>query len=280
MLFAILETMRIIKSIVDTLNQCPEYIGKGILQLLVFTVGGFLVAWITTHVFGRRSEINAVEGTLLKRKLDIYEELYGKLEALKAEVVIPSDLTEAAIKALKVENVLNPINASQILSIFDSPQCLTNEFLSIDNYIVTKRLYFDNDVLIQTMRFQNYFCLFRRLLVMFEEQFVDMGIPLDKKEVADAERLLTVELGIMLQDELVDQIDKVGATMKQSFQNLSFEHHDQIEYNYDYYNSPEGPVMKELVNTRLFVEKDKITKIVSNAVSRGMAICAQTGKTK
>lgn len=273
--------MRIIKSIVDTLNQCPEYIGKGIIQLLVITVGGFMVAWITTRVFGRKSEINAVEGALLKRKLDIYEELYGKLEALKAEVVIPSDLTEAAIKALKAENVLfNPINSSQILGVFDSPQCLTNEFLSIDSYIVTKRLYFDNDVLIQTMRFQNYFGLFRRLLVMFEEQFVDTGVPLDKKEVADAERLLTVELGIMLQDELVNQIDKVGATMKQCFQNLSFEHHDQIEYNYDYYNSPEGPVMKEFVNTRLFVEKDKITKIVSNAVSLGMAICAQAGKTK
>ncbi len=273
--------MRIVRSIVDTLNQCPEYIGKGILQLLIITVGGILVAWITTRVFGWKSEINAVEGTLLKRKLDIYEELYGKLESLKAEVVVPSDITEAAIKALKAENVLfNPINASQILSIFDSPQSLTNEFLSIDNYIVTKRLYFDNDVMIQTMRFQNYFGLFRRLLVMYEEQFFDMGIPLDKKEVANVERLLTVELGIMLQDELVDQIDKVGATMKRSFQNLSFEHHDQIEYNYDYYNSPDGPVMKELMNTRLFVQKDIITKIVSNAVSMGMAISAQTGKTK
>ena len=74
--------MSIVNTISDTLNQCPEYIAKGIIQLLVFTVGGILVAWITTHVFGRKSEINAVEGALLKRKLDIYEELYGKLEAL------------------------------------------------------------------------------------------------------------------------------------------------------------------------------------------------------
>lgn len=271
--------MSIVNTISDTLNQCPEYIAKGIIQLLVFTVGGILVAWITTHVFGRMSEINAVEGALLKRKLDIYEELYGKLEALKAMVVIPSDLIDAAINALKKEGaVYNPLNANQLLTIFDSPQQLTEEFLSIDSYIVSKRLYYDNDVMIQTMLFQNYFGAIRRLLVMFEEHFFDAGIPLNKKEVASAERLLTVELGIMIQDELVDQIDKVGATMKQSFQNLSFEHRDQIEYNYDYYNSPDGPVMKGLLGTRLFTERDKITKVVTGSVALGIAGSIAKGK--
>lgn len=260
--------MNIANAIVDTLNQYPEYIGKGIIQLLVFTVGGILVAWITTRVFGRKSEINAVKGALLKRKLDIFEELYGKLETLKAKAVIPSDLIEAAVKAITSEDVVyNPLNANQILAIFDSPQQLTRESLGIDSYIVSKRLYYDNDVMIQTLRFQSYFGTLRHLLVMFEEQFIDVGVPLDNEDVAAAERLLTVELGVMLQDELIDQIDKVGATMKQSFQNLSFKHHDQIEYNYDFYNSPEGPVMKELMGTRLFKEKEKITRVVTGAVA-------------
>lgn len=273
--------MSITNTITDALNQCPEYIGKGIIQLLIFTLGGILVAWITTRVFGRKSEINAVEGSLLKRKLDIYEELYGKLEALKTMVVIPSDLTEAAVDAITEEGVVfNPLNANQLLSIFDSPQRLTEEYLSIDSYIVGKRMYYDNDVMIQTLRFQNYFGTFRRLLVMFEEQFIDEGIPLDKKEVAAAERFLTIELGIILQDELIDQIDKVGATMKQSFQNLSFEHRDQIDYNYDFYNNPEGPVMKELLGTRLYTERDKITKVVYGAVALGMVGSVVKGKKK
>lgn len=266
-------------SMVDILNQCPDYIGKGIIQLLVFTVGGFFVAWITTLVFGRRSEVNAVEGTLLKRKLDIYEELYGKLEALKETVLIQADLTEAATKALMADGaVFNPLNSNQLLAIFDSGEKLTEEFLSIDSYIVSKRMYYDNDVMIQTMRFQNYFGGFRRLLVMFEEQFVEAGIPLDRKEVVAAERFLTVQLGIMLQDELVDQIDKVGSTMKQSFQNLNFKHHSQIEYSYDFYNSPDGPVMKELLDTRLFGQNDKITKLVYDAVALGMAGSAKVKK--
>ena len=264
--------MNVVNTIADTLNQLPEYIGKGIVQLLVFTAGGFLVAWITTRVFGRKSEINAVEGVLLKRKLDIYEELYGELEALKALVVIPSDLKEAAMNALKAEGaVYNPLNANQLLAIFDSPKQLTEKFLRIEGYIVAKRMYYDNDVMIQTLRFQNYFGTFRHLLVLFEEQFIDVGIPLDKEDVAAAERLLTVELGLLLQDEFVDQIDKVGATMKQSFQNLSFKRHDQIEYNYDFYNSPEGPVMKELLETKLFSEREKIFNVVHGAAALGMA---------
>lgn len=263
--------MNVINTIIDLINQCPEYIGKGIIQLLVLTFGGVSVAWITTLVFGRKSEINAVEGALLKRKLDIYEELSGKLEALKAVVMIPENVHEAAMKMLKEENVaFNPINSNQLLSIFDSPNELTETFLALDKYIAAKKLYYDNDVMIQTMRFQNYFAVFRRLLVMFEQEFVDAGISLEEKEVVTAERILTAELGILLQDELVEQMDKLTATMKQSFMNLNFNHRGQIEYNYDFFNSQEGPVMGELMNTKILMEREKIMSIVTKAVAMGM----------
>ena len=264
--------MSYLNFIVDAINQCPDYIGKGIMQLIILTLGGVFVAWITTLVFGRKSEINAVEGALLKRKMDIYEELSGKLEALKAAVVIPSDVHDAAVKMLQEEEIaFNPINSNQLLSIFDSPKQLMEAFLEIDKYMASKRLYYDNDVMIQTMCFQNYFAVYRRLLVMFEEQFVDAGIPLDKKEVAAAERVLTVELGIVLQEELVEQMDKVIATMKQSFMNLNFNHRDQIEYSYDFFNNPDGPIMGELMNTKIMMMREDITTIVTKAAAMGMA---------
>ena len=173
--------MNIANNIVDFINQCPEYIGKGIMQLLVITLGGFVVAWITTKIFGRRSEINAVEGALLKRKFDIYEELNGKLESIKAAVIIPTDVHKAAVKLLTEEGVkFNPVNSNQLLDIFTSPQKLTDCYLDIDKYIASKKLYYDNDVMIQTLRFQNYFATYRRLLVLYEEQFVNAHILLDK----------------------------------------------------------------------------------------------------
>lgn len=264
--------MNTIETIIDVVNQCPEYIGKGILQLIVLTIGGVLVAWITTWIFGRRSEINAVEGVLLKRKLEIYEDLCGKLEALKAVVVIPSDIHKVAVKMLGEAGIrYNPINSDQLLSFFDSPKKLTEEFLDLDKYIATKRLYYDNDVYIQTMRFQNYFACLRRLLVLFEEQFVNKKISLDKTEVAAAERLLSVELGIMFQDEMVEQMDKVITTMKQSFTNLNFAHREQIEYNYDFFNSPDGPIMSDLINTKLFSEREETMRVVTETTALGMA---------
>lgn len=271
--------MSFLTTVVEMISQCPEYIGKGIVTLFILTIGGVLVAWATTAVFGRISETNVVEGALLKRKLDIYEELNGKLEALKAMVSIPQDIYEAAIKALADSGVVfNPVNSNQLLSIFDSPMQLTEEFIRLDKYISMKRLYYDNEVLIQTMRFQNYFACLRRLLVMFEEQFVDAKIPLEKQEVVFAERLLVAELGIMLQDELVEQMDKVISALKQSFINLNFAHRTQLEYSYDFFNSPDGPIISDLIDTKLFSEREKIIDIVTKATATGMAICIMSHK--
>lgn len=264
--------MNFVNTIIEIINQCPEYIGKGIVQLLILTLGGIFVAWITTRLFGRKSEINAVEGVLLKRKMDIYEELSGKFEALKAAVLIKDNIHEAAIKMLREEGVaFNPINSNQLLSIFNSSKELTETFLALDKYIASKKLHYDNDVMLQTMRFQNYFAVFRRLLVMFEQEFVNAGISLEEKEVAAAEQILTVELGIVLQDELIEQMDKVIATMKRSFMNLNFNHREQIEYSYEYFNSPEGPIMGGLMDTKILKEREKITNIVTKAVAMGMA---------
>lgn len=258
--------------IIEMLNLLPDYIGKGIIQLLVITLCGVIVAWITTYIFGRKSEINAVEGVLLKRKLEIYEELGGKLEALKALVLIPADIHEVAMNELKKMGItFNPINSDQLFCIFDSPKNLTEEFFSIDRYIATKRLYFDNDVFIQTLRFQNYFACLRNLLVEFERPFIDKHMSLDKKEVASAERALTVELGMILQNELMDEMDKVVNTMKNSFKNLSFDHRDEIEYTYDFFNSPDGPILSDLCRTKLFKEGEEIMKVVTNATALGMA---------
>lgn len=269
--------MSFVNAIIDIINQCPEYIGKGIMQLLILTLGGVIVAWITTMVFGRKSEINAVEGTLLKRKMDIYEELCGKLESLKAAVAVPDNISEAAIKLLKEEELkFNPINSKQVLSIFDSPKQLTDAFLEIDNYIASKKLYYDNDVMIQTLRFQNYFAIFRRLLVLFEQAIINEGLSLDEKEVVAAERIMTLAIGIALQDELIDQMDKVNETMKKSFMN--FNHREQIKYSYDFFNSPEGPIMSELKDTKILLQREKISRIVMESIA--MAIAAKADKKK
>lgn len=107
--------------------------------------------------------------------------------------------------------------------------------------------------------------------MVFEEPFVNQHLSLDRKEVASVERLLTVELGMMLQNELTDQIDKVVNTMKNSFKNLTFDHRDEIEYTYEFFNYPDGPIMSDLYHTKLFEKREEIMSVVTNAAALGMA---------
>ncbi len=53
------------------------------------------------------------------------------------------------------EQMMRLLNSDQLLSIFDAPKKLTEEFLNIDKYIAAKRFYYDNDVYIQTIRHKN-----------------------------------------------------------------------------------------------------------------------------
>ena len=59
--------------------------------------------------------------------------------------------------------------------------------------------------------------------------------------------------------------------MKRSFMNLNFNHREQIEYSYEFFNSPEGPIMGGLMDTKILKEREKITNIVTKAVAMGMA---------
>jgi hypothetical protein len=59
--------------------------------------------------------------------------------------------------------------------------------------------------------------------------------------------------------------------MKRSFLNWNFNHRKQIEYNYDFFNSPDGPILGEMMDTKILKEREKITAVVTSAVALGMA---------
>lgn len=257
---------------IEFINSLPDYFGKGLLQLLIITVGGLIVGWITSTIFARKNEVNAVEGTLLKRKLDIYEELNKRLELLRTMEIIPADVLQAAVTLLKdaqVDVAFSESNRS--FKIFLYPAVMKEEFLQLDEFIATKRIYFDDKVLLQATRFSNYFATLRRLQLMYEEHFVNAKITLDAPEVQKGERLLGIQLGLILQEEFNTQIDKLVGQIKNSIRNLSFAHRSETDHTYDYYNSIDGPIMSELKNTVLLSKCEEISSIVANTLAVGMA---------
>lgn len=257
---------------IEFINSLPDYFGKGLLQLLIITAGGLIVGWITSTIFARKNEINAVEGTLLKRKLDIYEELNKRVEFLRSMEIIPAEVVQAAVTLLKDAQVDVCFSESnRFFKLFIYPDVLKEEFLQLDEFISTKRIYFDDKVLLQAVRFSNYFAVLRRLQVMYEGHFVDAKISLEASEVKRCEQLLVVQLGLVFQDEFNKQIDKLVGQIKDSIQNLSFAHRSETDHTYDYYNSLEGPVMSELKNTILLSKCEEISEIVANTIAAGEA---------
>ena len=100
----------------------------------------------------------------------------------------------------------------------------------------------------------------------------------DEKEVVAAERILTLAIGIALQDELIDQMDKVNETMKKSFMNLNFNHREQIKYSYDFFNNPEGPIMGELKDTKILLQREEIKGVVLKSIAIAIAAKMKTNK--
>ena len=88
-------------------------------------------------------------------------------------VIIPSDVQQEALKGLG--NLTFNYNVQQANQLFPFQDCLL--------FLGTKRLYFDEQVQIQTLCLMNYLGCIRRLMVMYEEHFIDQEISLDQKDV-------------------------------------------------------------------------------------------------
>ena len=214
-----------------------------------------------------------MEGTLLKRRIDVYEQIFKKVEMLRQMEVIPHAVLEAAVHLRETSEAdLAYSSQNQFFRVFSSPSVLKEEFLSIEEFLATKRIYFDEGVDLQATRFINYFATLRRLQVMYEAEFVNRNISLDNNSAAGRiEQLLTVQIGMVLQDEFNDQIEKLMLQLKQSMQNLSFSKRPKINHTYSYYNSPDEPVMGDMKDAILFTKNQEITTRVTECVAAGMA---------
>jgi len=256
------------------LATIPDYVEKGGIQLLITIVGAILVGWLSSTLFARWKETNVVKGVLIKRRYTIYEELSAKLIKLQDSVMLPNSTFQAAKEGLEAAelSVTNPLNR-QLLKIFENPKDLTSSILDLDKYISKHRLYFDDDVTLETLIFQNYLVIFRRILVVFEEQFIDKKISLETECVSAAEKLMCVQIGLVVQDELLDRIDKVMKSLRKSMNNPSLKFRQSIEMSYSYYNDENAPIMNALKDTILIKDKGQICKIVTSAIYNGMTDC-------
>ena len=265
--------------LLNWMNAMPDYVGKGIITLFVYTLGGLLVGFFTSGVFARINETNAVRGAQLKRRHETYEHLYAQIEKLRDCVLLPDAIHKTALEILqKVGLPVDSSTSNQIFRIFDTPKTLTDAFLDLDRYMAIRRIQFDETVSIQALRFQNYLIAFRRVLTLYEEQFVNMHISLDDQCVMAAERVLSVALGMLMKDELSGQIDAMQAALKSSLNNPDFKYRKTVHHSYEYYNDENGPILSYLKDTIMLSKNEQIKQLVVEAIAIGMAGYYQASK--
>ena len=259
------------QQIAEGINSLPDYVVKGLVELTVIIVGGVVVGWITSTYFALKAAESEVKGDIMKKKLDIYDSLVVKLDAFQQEVALPQDLITKAINDIKRFHI--PLETKlqyPVLDVFQTGDKLTGAVLDMDRFISANRIYFEEGLYEKLQFFQNYIIIFNRLIVMYREQFVNAGISLENKSVKVFEDILSIELGLIFQDELSHEIEIVNDNIRNSVSNIRFE----VQSNPDHSSKRfgvDGDIVNELLELKIMKERDKIQKLIAGNVAKGMA---------
>lgn len=259
-----------LRQVVAELVALPEYFCKSLIELLVIVVGGIVVGWITSTYFATKAAEADVKGDIMKKKLDICETLVAKLDAMMQQVVLPSSVVGVAVDHLKKNNMaVEYAPQYPIPEVFQTGRKLTDVVLDIDRYISANRIYFDSCLYDSLQFFQNYIIIFRRLIVVYEEQFVDAAIPLDNKAVCKFENLTAIELGLILQDELAEEIETVCDSIRQSIVNISSSVNASPDHSARRFGV-DGPILQKLLDMKIMTERQNIMRLITENVAMGM----------
>lgn len=251
-------------NIVVFFNTVPDYVGKGIIDLIAAIVGGVFIAWLTSTLFAKKSQIAETEGEILKKKVSIYEELAAKLEDLRNLNTIDENMRKAFMKVLK-DASLETSNLSHryVITIFSDPKTFTSTFLDLDKYITSHRIFYDDEVLKSAMILQNYLGAIRRIQSLYEQNIQSLKVSLDEPKSYKFETALMTELGILVEQEFSQLIDKVLESIRNSLDNLRLSHHKTIPHTAEFYGE-NGPILGALKDTIIIKDSKQITQLIES----------------
>jgi len=256
--------------LLQLINSLPEYIGQGIFGIIITVIAGTILGIITSGYFYRKDELTRIEGLLLEKKILLYKDIFGRVESLNNLVKYEPINCNVALEMMKNCNIELP-QSLHCPKVFEDADEMRKTFLEIDKFATENKLFYDNDVAYAMFIFQNYLLCFIRFQVMFREQIEHHGKSMNK-DICAVEHQLMLSLGFMLKDDLFLQTQKVSFVIRNSINNLSFSHRIAPTYRYEDFNNSESSILKELSQTKVIAEKEKITNLITNFVSIGLTI--------
>lgn len=249
----------------------PEYVCKGLLELLFLIVGGLFVGWITHTYFARKAAIAEVEGKVMKTRLSIYEDLYKRLSLLLAQEILPTDRISAAVNAIKECGFEFTMHESvPTLTIMHTAKDFKKTYLELDTYINHHRLYLETQLDKDLLLFSNYFAIYRRLQVMYEEQLIDRNLSLDDANAVTSENLLMTGISILYQDEFSSEVLRVLAALKTAI-NTPMQHKRKAQDHTLATFGDDGIVVRHLKQLRIFQQKSQIQHLIAHHVALALS---------
>ena len=259
-----------VDSLIHFFNSVPDYVGEGVLTCVLTIVCALIVGWITASYFMRRDELTRVEGILLEKKIPIYEQISQQLIAMNTLWALDPIYAKPAVEVLK-KHAIECHGQYQIHKMLLDPKEFRCTFLDFEKYTMDKKLYFDELIAIPIIVFTNYLALLNQLGVHFEHELENLDIQIDDK-IRDLEKQLYVAIGLLLKDDIAQQIGAVDSAIMSSLQNLTLDHRKKPQYNHHMFNDPNGSVMKAIGATSLSLQKELINAILFDYIAMAMLL--------
>ena len=253
-----------VEPIICFFNSVPDYVGEGVLKVVLTIISALIVGWITARYFMRRDELTRIEGMLLEKKIPIYEHLSQQLTGMNELWALDPAYGQVAVDMLKRHGVetSGPMHIHKMLS---DPEAFRTTFLEFEKYTIEHKLYFDEQTTLPILVFTNYLAAINRMGVHFEQELSRLGVKTDN-EVKKVEKHLYATIGLLLRDDMADQIEKVDTAVMMSIQHLDFDHRKQPKYDYQMFRDPNGPMMKAMAETEFVKKRIVINEIIQDYI--------------
>lgn len=237
-------------SIISSFNSFPDYIKGGIITLVVTIIAGIIVAYISTRVFQRISEVTRVKGILIERRIEIYKELAGKLENFNNLIYYHSnDISFISHPLQEVKADIDISKGIKVNEIFTSMQLMHQKFIDFDKYALENRIFYDDAVYDQILFLQNYLGLYSHIRIIYNEALQKLGLDYSSEENVKVGDKLLLTCGAILTDDFSNEILYSIDVIRKSMNEVSLKTRKSHQHTYEYYNSPAGPVMSKIEAT-------------------------------
>ena len=148
---------------------------------------------------------------------------------------------------------------------------LTAAVLDIDRFISTNRIYFEKGLYEKLQFFQNYILVFNRLIVMYQEHFIDRHIPLDNKNVKMFENVTAIELGLIFQGELLKEIESLYDEIRDSISHIKFKVQSKPDHSEKRLGF-RGEIIQQMLDMKIMTERVKIQKLIALNIAKAMVV--------